>query len=100
MASGDNLHLSASYFRNSIKNYISGGVLPKTPGMPEWRSNFTFTNYDKCNSPGWELSAKYHYAWLYAQPLSLPVCSETKICRLQTKRHMRCSERPVRGFGD
>lgn len=79
MASGDNLHLSASYFRNSIKNYISGGVLPKTPGMPEWRSNFTFTNYDKMQLSGWELSAKYHYAWLYAH-LAATLYSETKIC--------------------
>ncbi|WP_114763585.1 TonB-dependent receptor domain-containing protein [Vibrio cholerae] len=82
----DRLNLSVSYFRNSIKDFISGGRLAKTPGMSEWQANFTFTNYDKLQLSGWELGAHYQYAWLYTH-FAATLYSETKICSVQQAQY-------------
>ncbi|WBA15527.1 TonB-dependent receptor plug domain-containing protein [Salinivibrio proteolyticus] len=58
--------MTVSYFNNHVSDFISGGVLDRTPGMPSWRSNFTFTNYDELSLSGIELQAHYAYQGFYS----------------------------------
>lgn len=75
----DKLDLSLSYFRNKVNGFISGGLLDKTPGMSEWRDNFTFINYDKLDLSGFELSANYDAALFYTH-VSATLYTDTQVC--------------------
>ncbi|WP_434525043.1 TonB-dependent receptor domain-containing protein [Photorhabdus asymbiotica] len=55
----EKIDFKASYFDNRVKDFISAAQLPKNPGEPEWRSNFSFRNYDKVALKGIELAASY-----------------------------------------
>lgn len=78
----DNLNITASYFRNNIKDYISGGRLATTPDMPSWKWNLTFTNYDELELSGLDLQMRYQYAWLYTT-FAATFYTDTQICSTQ-----------------
>ncbi|UTH73688.1 TonB-dependent receptor domain-containing protein [Chromobacterium sp. IIBBL 290-4] len=89
LSARDSLKLRASYFDNTVHDFITGAWLDSTPGMSEWRGNFTFLNYDKLRLRGYELGLNYKSAsffvdaaaTLYRQP---EVCSALQAGRRDT----------------
>ncbi|MBN3002240.1 TonB-dependent receptor [Chromobacterium alkanivorans] len=82
----EKIGFKASYFDNQVRDYISSAWLESTPGMPWWKGNLTFLNYDKVELRGYEFGFNYRNpsffvdaaATLYLEP---EVCSASQASR-------------------
>lgn len=75
-ASNDTLDFKINYFQNDVKNYISEAALP---GNNPWMPSFSFANYSRVETRGFELGLSYKNDYMFAD-LSATEYKDPKIC--------------------
>ncbi|NNH21459.1 extracellular heme-binding protein [Bordetella trematum] len=57
----DSLVLRLARFENWARHYISAAKLPQAPGVPVWKANLSFQNYDVFRLGGFDLGLRYEH---------------------------------------
>lgn len=92
----DSINVSASYFDNRTKNYISPGTID-LPSKFGWGDTYTFTNYDALKTAGIDISVKYDSNMFYSE-VSSTMYTKRQVCSKEQSSMINQSECNGIGF--